>query len=60
MVVLTLVRDGETVAATTLRRETLFPDETIELAPLTSKADWSKWFEIVLVGHFSSGDIPAC
>ena len=37
-----------------------FRDEAIALAPLTSKADWDHWFEIMLVGHFSAADIPAC
>ena len=57
---LTLERDGERAAPAALRREAIFGDEAIELAPLTSKADWDHWFDIVLVGHFSSGDIPAC
>ena len=57
---LTLERNGELAASATLARDAVFRDEAIELAPLTSKADWDHWFDIVLVGHFSSGDIPAC
>ena len=57
---LTLERDGELAARATLMRDAIIRDEAIELAPLTGKADWDHWFDIVLVGHFSSGDIPAC
>jgi hypothetical protein len=57
---LTLERNGEPAARATLARDAIFHDEAIELAPLTGKADWDQWFDIVLVGHFSSGDIPAC
>ncbi len=52
--------DGKRAGRAALKREAIFSDEVIELAPLTSKADWDHWFSIVLVGHFSSGDIPAC
>jgi hypothetical protein len=38
----------------------VFRDEVIALAPLTSKADWDHWFEIMLVGHFTAGDVPGC
>lgn len=38
----------------------LFRDEAVELAPLASKADWDTWFEIVLTGHFTSGNVPDC
>jgi hypothetical protein len=57
---LRLERDGAPAESIALEREAVFRDETIELAPLTGKADWDHWFDIVLVGHFSSGDIPAC
>jgi len=57
---LTLTRGGEPIAQGRLARKAIFRDEAIELAPLTSKADWDHWFSIVLAGHFSSGDIPAC
>jgi hypothetical protein len=57
---LTLTRGGEPPARVILAREAVFHDEAIELAPLAGKADWDHWFDIVLVGHFSSGDIPAC
>lgn len=57
---LTLSRNGEPAAPVALTRDAVFRDEAIELAPLTDKADWDHWFDIVLVGHFSSGDIPAC
>lgn len=57
---LVLARDGGSPAQSVLAREPIFHDEAIELAPLTSKADWDHWFDIVLVGHFSSGDVPPC
>jgi hypothetical protein len=57
---LTLTRDGKPLAHVMLAREAVFHDEAIALAPLTGKADWDHWFDIVLVGHFSSGDVPAC
>ena len=57
---LTLERDGALVTQAPLERAALFRDEVIELAPLTSKADWDRWFDIVLVGHGLSGDIPPC
>ena len=57
---LRLERDGELAASAALEPDAVFRDEAIELAPLTSKADWDHWFDIVLAGHFSSGDIPAC
>lgn len=38
----------------------VFDDERIELAPLTTGADWRHWFDTVLVGHFVSGYVPAC
>jgi hypothetical protein len=59
-VLLTLTRGGETIAEVTLEREAIIRDEAIELAPLTGKADWDHWFDIVLSNHFSSGDVPAC
>lgn len=37
----------------------IFRDEIIELAPLTSVADWRHWFEVQLTAHFSSAEIPA-
>ncbi len=57
---LKLERNGEPAAWAAMERNAVFRDERIELAPLTSKADWDHWFDIVLVGHFSSGDVPAC
>ncbi len=57
---LKLERNGAPAAWAALERGAVFRDEAIELAPLTGKADWDHWFDIVLVGHFSSGDIPAC
>lgn len=38
----------------------LFRDEAVAFAPLTSAEDWRAWFDVVLVGHFSSAEIPAC
>jgi hypothetical protein len=58
--ILTLVRDGQETERAVLEAPALFHDEAIDLAPLTAKADWDHWFDIVLTGHFSSGDIPAC
>lgn len=58
--VLTLERDGKVAARAALQRRAVFHDEAIELAPLSGKADWDHWFDIVLTGHFSSGDVPAC
>ncbi len=57
---LTLTRGGEALADVTLAREAVIRDDAIELAPLTGKADWDHWFDIVLTAHFSSGDVPAC
>ena len=57
---LTLTRDGQPLAQDVLARNAVIRDEAIELAPLTGKADWDHWFDIVLVGSTSSGDIPAC
>lgn len=57
---LTLALDGRPEERAVLTRDAVFRDEAIELAPLTDKADWDHWFDIVLVGHFSSGDVPAC
>jgi len=57
---LRLGRNGEPAAWVALARGAVFRDEAIELAPLTGKADWDHWFDVVLVGHFASGDIPAC
>ncbi len=57
---LTLTRGSEVLAEVTLTREAVIRDEAIELAPLTGKANWDHWFDIVLTAHFSSGDVPAC
>ena len=57
---LALTLDGRPEERAVLTRQAVFRDEAIELAPLTTKADWDHWFDIVLVGHFSSGDVPAC
>lgn len=57
---LTLARDDEIIGRGALAPGAVFRDETIELAPLTGKVDWDHWFDVVLVGHFSSGDVPAC
>ena len=56
----TLTRNGGAAKKFDLTPGAVFDDETIELAPLTGKADWDDWFGTVLVGHFSSGDVPAC
>lgn len=57
---LTLERDGETLGSINLVRDAVFRDEVVELAPLTGEADWDHWFDTVLVGHFTSGEVPAC
>ena len=38
----------------------VFSDERIELAPLTTGADWRHWFDNIMAGHFTSGFVPAC
>jgi hypothetical protein len=58
--IVTLARDGQEPERAVLEAAAVFRDEAIDLAPLTAKADWDHWFDIVLTGHFSSGDIPAC
>lgn len=50
-------REPETVR---LASGAIIEDEVIELAPLTTKADWHNWFATVLTGHFSSGPVPDC
>ncbi len=57
---LTLTRGGEPPAHVALARKAIFRDEFIELAPLTGKADWDHWFDTVMTGHFTTGDVPAC
>ena len=61
--ILTLDLDGRDVEDTdraVLKSGAVFHDERIELAPLTAVADWRHWFDTMLVGHFVSGDVPAC
>jgi hypothetical protein len=61
--ILTLDQDGrdlEDADQLVLKGGGVFYDERIELAPLTSGADWRHWFDTVLVGHFISGYVPAC
>ena len=53
-------RDLEDADRAVLKAGGIFSDERITLAPLTSDADWRHWFDTVLVGHFASGDVPAC
>jgi len=50
-------REAET---RTLAPGAIFGDETITLAPRRSAEDWKRWFATVWVGHFFSGEIPAC
>jgi len=56
----TLTRKGKAATQVALEPGAIFYDEMIELAPLTGKADWDHWFEMIMVGHFSSGEVPAC
>ena len=44
----------------TLKPQTVFQDETVDLAPLSTAEDWKYWFDTVWVGHFMSGKVPAC
>ena len=53
-------RNLEDADQLTLNSDAVFSDERIDLAPLTSGADWQHWFDNVLVGHFTSGNVPAC
>jgi hypothetical protein len=56
--ILTLDLDGRDLEDTDkllLEHGDIFTDERIELAPLTSSADWHHWFDNVLTGHFVSG-----
>ncbi len=57
---LVLTRGNEAPEGGALEAAPVFRDEVIALAPLTSKADWDHWFEIMLVGHFSAGNVPTC
>jgi len=50
-------REAETL---TLPSGAIFGDATIALAPRRSADDWTRWFATVWVGHFFSGEIPAC
>lgn len=61
--ILTLEQDGrdlEDADGAVLKPGAIFDDERINLAPRTSHRDWRHWFDTVLVGHFVSGDVPAC
>lgn len=58
--ILTLERDGHRPERIVLKGKSVFQDEVIDLAPLTTRADWEHWFNIVLVHHYSSADIPPC
>ncbi|MGI9356116.1 MAG: hypothetical protein ACR2PF_13260, partial [Rhizobiaceae bacterium] len=53
-------RDLEDANQLVLKAGGIFSDERIELAPLTTGADWQHWFDNVLVGQFISGDVPGC
>lgn len=53
-------RDLEDANQLVLKAGNVFSDERIELAPLTTGADWQHWFDNVLAGQFTSGDVPAC
>jgi hypothetical protein len=53
-------RDLEDADRLVLNGGGVFSDERIELAPLTTGADWRHWFDNVFTGHFTSGYVPAC
>ena len=53
-------RDLEDADQLVLKGGGIFSDERIELAPLTTGADWRHWFDTVFAGHFTSGQVPAC
>jgi hypothetical protein len=53
-------RDLEDADQLVLKSGIVVYDERVALAPRTTSADWHHWFDNVLVGHFSSGYIPAC
>jgi hypothetical protein len=57
---LALKQMGRDDIDTVLSPGRVFRDEVIELAARDSGAGWAVWFETVLVGHFTAGDIPAC
>lgn len=62
-VILTLERDGRDLEDSdqlALNGDAVFSDERIELAPLTTGADWLHWFDNMMVGHFTTGYVPAC
>ena len=53
-------RDLEDADQLVLQAGAIFSDERIDLAPLTTGADWQHWFDNIIVGHFTSGYVPAC
>ena len=53
-------RDLEDADQLVLKAGGIFSDERVELAPLTTGADWRHWFDNIMVGHFTSGYVPAC
>ncbi len=57
---LALTQSGQDPVGLVLSPGQIFRDEAIELAARESGEDWTAWFETILVGHFSSGDLPAC
>jgi hypothetical protein len=59
-VTLDLKRPGLELERVRLTPGALIRDEAVDLAPLTAWADWEHWFDMVLVAHFASADVPAC
>jgi hypothetical protein len=57
---LALTQSGQDPVGLVLSPGQIFRDEAIELAARESGEDWTAWFETILVGRFSSGDLPAC
>ena len=57
---LSLQRQGQAAVTSWLAPGALLIDPVIERAALTDGDAWRHWFDIVLVGHFTVGIMPAC
>ena len=56
----TLTRNDKPMGTWQLAPKAIFIDDVFALAPLTGSEDLQHWFDTVLIGHFVSGEIPAC